>query len=52
MLSYYLKCKKKTESINPKMSATRNGKTITLSKCAICAAKNQNLLQNKKRKDY
>ena len=44
MLSYCLKCKKKkkkknTESIDPKVSATRNGKTMILSKCAICGSK-------------
>ena len=45
MLSYCLKCKKKkkkkknTESINPKISATSNGKTMILSNCAICIAK-------------
>ena len=39
MLSYCLKCKKDTESINPKVSATINGKTMILSKCAICGAK-------------
>ena len=36
MLSYCLKCKKNTESINPKASKTSNGKTIMLSKCAVC----------------
>ena len=36
MLSYCLKCRKNTESINPKVSKTTNGKTIILSKCAIC----------------
>ena len=35
MLSYCLKCKKNTESINPKVSSTSNGKTMILSKCAI-----------------
>ena len=30
MLSYCLKCKKDTESINPKVSKTSNGKTIIL----------------------
>ena len=44
MLSYCLKCKKKkkkknTESINPKVSATSNCKTMILSKCAICNSK-------------
>ena len=38
MLSYFLKSKKKkknTESIDPKVSATSNGRTMILSKCAI-----------------
>ena len=37
MSSYCLKCRKNTESINPRVSKT-NGKTIILSKCAICGA--------------
>ena len=39
MPSYCLKCKKNTESINPKVSKTSNGKTMILSKCAICGSK-------------
>ena len=39
MLSYCLKCKKNTESINPNISATSNGKTMILSKCAISGSK-------------
>ena len=39
MLCYCLKCKRNTESINPKISATSNGKTMILSKCAICGTK-------------
>ena len=35
MLSYCLKCKRNTESINPKVLKTTNGKAIILSKCAI-----------------
>ena len=53
MLSYCLKCKKNTESINPKVSKTTNGKMKILSKCAICSSKkNQNLLKSNKQKDY
>ena len=52
MLPYCLKCKRNTESINPKVSKTTNGKAIILSKCAICGSKNQNLLKSKKQKDY
>ena len=39
MLSYCLKCKKYTENINQKVSKTSNGKTMILSKCAICGSK-------------
>ena len=39
MLSYCLKCRKNTESINPRVSKTSNGKTMILSKCAICDSK-------------
>ena len=35
MLSYCLKYKKNTESINPKVSKTTNGKTMIISTCAI-----------------
>ena len=51
MLSYCLKCKK-ILSINPKVSPTSSGKTMILSKCAICGSKNQNLLKKEKQKDY
>ena len=39
MLSYCLKCKKNTESIDPNVSATSNGKTIILPKYALCGSK-------------
>ena len=52
MLPYCLNCKKSTESINPKVSATSYGKIMILSKCAMCGSKNQNLLTNKKQNDY
>ena len=38
MLSYCLKCKKNTESRNPKVSKRTDGKTVILSKCAICSS--------------
>ena len=40
MSSYCLKCRKNTESINPRVSKTNNGKTMILSKCAMCGSKN------------
>ena len=39
MLSYCLKGKKITENINPVASKTSNGKTMILSKFAICGSK-------------
>ena len=53
MLSYCLKCKKKkdnTESINPKVSATSNGKTMILSNCAICSSKKSKLIKEQETK--
>ena len=38
MSSYSLKCRKNTESLNPKVSKTNNDKTM-ISKCAICGSK-------------
>ena len=40
MLSYCFKCKRNTESINPKVLKTTNGKAMILSTCAICGSKN------------
>ena len=39
MSSYCLKSKQNTESINPRISKTNNGKTMILSKCAIYGSK-------------
>ena len=45
MLSHCLKCKKNTESIDPKVSATSNGKTVILSKCALSGAKKSKFIK-------
>ena len=47
MLSYCLKCRKNTESINPKVLKTSNGKTMILSKCAICGSKKSKFIRSK-----
>ena len=39
MKSYCLKCRKDTENINPRVSNTSDGRTMILSKCAICGSK-------------
>ena len=50
MLSYCLKCKQNTESIDPKVSATSNSKTMTLSKCAICSSKKSKFIKKQEAK--
>ena len=50
MLSYCLKCKRSTESINPKVSKTSNGKTMVLSKCAICGSKKSKFIKEQQAK--
>ena len=40
MLSHCLKCRKNTESKNPKVAKTKNGGIMLLSKCAVCDSKN------------
>ena len=40
MLLYYcLKCRKNTESKNPKVASTKNGRIMLLSNCVICDSK-------------
>ena len=39
MLSYCLKCKRNTESKNPKVSETNNDRAIISSTCALCGSK-------------
>ena len=49
MLSYCLKCKRNTESINPRVSATSNGRTM-ISKCAICVSKKSKFINKQEAK--
>ena len=50
MLSYCLKCKKNTESMNPKVSKTTNGKAMILSTCAICGSKKSRFVKEQEAK--
>ena len=50
MLSYCLMCKKNTESINPKVSKTANGKTMILPKCTICGGKKSKFIKEQQAK--
>ena len=50
MLSYCLKCKKSTESKNPKVSKTTNDKAMILSACAICGSKKSKFIKEQEAK--
>ena len=51
MKSYCLKCRKDTtENINPKIAKTSNGRTMVLSKCAICGSKKPRFIKNQEAK--
>ena len=43
-------CRKDTKSINPKVSNTSNGKTVMLSKCAVCGSKKSRFIKNQEAK--
>ena len=45
MLSYCLKCRKNTESKNPKFAKTKNGRIMLLSKCAVCDSKKSKFIK-------
>ena len=45
MLSYSLKCRKNTESINPRVLKASDGKTMILSKYAICGSKKSKFIK-------
>ena len=42
--------KKNTENNNPKVSSTRNGETMILSKCTICGAKKSKFIKKTRSK--
>ena len=50
MKSYCLKCGKNTENIDSRVSKTSNGRTIVLSKCAICGSKKSSFIKNQEAK--
>ena len=42
---YCLKCRKNTESKNPKVARTKNGRIMLLSKCAMCDSKKSKFIK-------
>ena len=47
---YCLKCRKNTESVDPKVSDSSNGRAMILSKCAICGSKISRFIKNQETK--
>ena len=45
MLSCCLKCRKNTESKNPKVTRTKNGRLMLLSKCVVCHSKTSKFIK-------
>ena len=45
-----MRCKKYTKNINPQVSSTSNGKTMILSKCAICNSKESKFIKQQEAK--
>ena len=50
MKRYRLKSKQKKENIDPQVSSTCNGKTMIISKCAICGGKKSIFIKNQEAK--
>ena len=45
MLLYCLNCRKNTESKNPKVAKTKNGRIMLLSKWAVCDSKKSKFIK-------
>ena len=45
MLSYCLKCRKNTESKNPKALRIKNGRKMLLLKCVVCDSKKSKFIK-------
>ena len=50
MLSYCLKCRKNTESKNPKVVRTKSGRIMLLSKCAVGNSKKSKFIKEQEAK--
>ena len=42
---YCLKCRQNTESKNPKVAKTKNGRIMLLSKCTVCDSKKSKFIK-------
>ena len=51
MKSYWLKCRKDTENIIPRVSNTSNDKKTILSKCTTCSSKKSRFIKYQEAKE-
>ena len=51
MLSYYLKCRKNTESKNAKVLKTKNERIMLLSKCAVFISRKSKFIKEQEARE-
>ena len=51
MLCYCLKCRKNTQSKNPEVVKTKNGRIMLLSKCSVCNSKKSKFLKEQEARE-
>ena len=50
MFSYYLKCKKDTKNVDPKVFKTKNGRITLSPKCVVCSSDKARFLKKQEAK--
>ena len=45
MKTYYVKCRKDTENIDPKIVRTKNNRLVMQSKCSVCGTKKSRFIK-------
>ena len=50
MLTYCVKCRKNTENVDSKALKTKNGRSMLLSKCAVCGCKKSRFMKEQEAK--
>ena len=50
MLTYCLKCKQNTENVSSKVLKTKNGRSMLLSKCAVCGSQKSRFIKEQEAK--
>ena len=50
MNTYYVKCRKDTENIEPKIVKTKNNRLVMQSKCSVCGIKKSRFVKEQEAK--